>query len=37
MKQIKPHFLKPMQAKYLSLWNTNGIANEWKLIAEIEL
>lgn len=31
------YLLEPMQARYLSVWSTEGRTNDWKRIATVEL
>mmetsp|Transcript_14482 Transcript_14482/g.17611 ORF Transcript_14482/g.17611 Transcript_14482/m.17611 type:complete len:264 (-) Transcript_14482:249-1040(-) len=37
MKTSKPHFLRPLKAKYISLWSTEGKLKDWRLITRIKL
>jgi len=37
LKISKSHLLKPIKAKYLSLWSTKGTLKDWKLIARVGL
>lgn len=37
LEPMKRHLLKPMTAKYLSVWNTQGMIQDWMLVDRISL